>query len=220
MNCAQHPEAEATAFCRQCGTPLCPACVRDVRGALYCENCLANLVGAAPQAPASAANVSGMPVPGLPPVRRVPAPPGAPSPGIAMALGFIPGLGAVYNGEYVKGLIHVLAFGGIIALLTTDLPTGLIVILAIGLGCFYFYMPIEAYRTAKLHRGEEIPQANLPVRFDGNRPIGAIVLIVLGALFLLGNLHLLEREWFSKAWPVGLILLGAWILMDRIRKTS
>jgi hypothetical protein len=210
MNCAQHPETEATAYCRQCGTALCPACVRDVRGAVYCENCLANLVGVAPQT-APGASV-------LPPVHRAPA--GAPNPGIAMALGFIPGLGAVYNGEYIKGLIHVLAFGGIIALLTTDLPTGLIVILAIGLGCFYFYMPIEAYRTARLHRGEEVPAANLPMTFDSNRPIGAIVLIVLGALFLLGNLHLLEREWFSKAWPVGLILLGAWILMDRLRRTS
>ncbi len=217
MNCTQHAETEATAFCRQCGTPLCPACVRDVRGALYCENCLANLVGAAPQ---TAPGVPGGPASSLPPVSRASAHSGAPNPGIAMALGFIPGLGAVYNGEYVKGLIHVLAFGGIIALLTTDLPTGLIVILAIGLGCFYFYMPIEAYRTARLHRGEEVPQANMPMTFDGNRPVGAIVLIVLGALFLLGNLHLLEREWFSKAWPVGLILLGAWILMDRIRRTS
>jgi hypothetical protein len=216
MNCVQHPETEATAYCRQCGSALCAGCVRDVRGALYCENCLANLVGVGSPAVSAA---PGSPVPGLPPVHRVPA--GAPNPGIALALGFIPGLGAVYNGEYVKGLIHVIAFGGIIALLTTDLPTGLIVILAIGLGCFYFYMPIEAYRTARLKRGEEVPQANLPMTLDGgNRPIGAIVLIVLGGLFLLGNLHLLEREWFSKAWPVGLILIGAWILMDRMRRTS
>ena len=33
-------------------------------------------------------------------------------PGLAATLGFIPGLGAVYNGEYVKALIHVLIFGG------------------------------------------------------------------------------------------------------------
>lgn len=215
MKCTQHPETDATAFCRQCGTPLCPACLRDVRGAVYCENCLASLVGMAPSVAATAGpTAGGVPLP------RVPAAHGAPSPGVALALGFIPGLGAVYNGEYIKALIHVLAFGGIIALLTTDLPTGLIVILAIGLGCFYFYMPIEAYRTAKARRGEEIPQTVLPAAIEGNRPVGAIVLIVLGALFLLANFHLLERDWFSKAWPAGLILLGAWILMDRIKRTS
>lgn len=215
MKCVQHPETDATVFCRQCGTPLCPACLRDVRGAVYCESCLATLVGL----PSSGTTAAG-PAPGGVPLPRVPAAHGAPSPGVALALGFIPGLGAVYNGEYIKALIHVLAFGGIIALLTTDLPDGLIVILAIGLGCFYFYMPIEAHRTAKARRGEEIPQTVLPAAIEGHRPVGAIVLIVLGALFLLANFHLLERDWFSKAWPAGLILLGAWILMDRIKRTS
>jgi hypothetical protein len=55
---------------------------------------------------------------------------------------------------------------------------------------------------------------------EGQKPIGAIILIGLGVLSLLANFHLLARDWFSKAWPVGLILLGAWILMDRMRKTS
>jgi hypothetical protein len=215
MKCAQHPEADSTAFCRQCGTPLCPACVRDVRGAVYCENCLANMLGVPP----TATVLAGTPTPAtaLPPLPHASH---APSPGVALALGFIPGLGAVYNGEYLKGLIHVLAFGGIIALLTTDLPAGLIVILSIGLGCFYCYMPIEAYRTAKAHRGEEVPPAALPEAIESHRPVGAIVLIVLGTLFLLANFRILERDWFSKAWPAGLIVLGAWILTDRLRRNS
>jgi len=200
MKCAEHPAVDATGYCRQCGKPLCPDCTRDVRGALYCENCLAGLVSA-PQSPASHAA------------------PDTPNPGTALALGFIPGLGAVYNGEYIKGLIHVLAFGGIIAAQTADIPVGLHVILGIGLGCFYFYMPIEAYRTAKARRGED------PVSVAGglaasNRPVGAIVLIVLGVLFLLANFHILEREWFSKIWPLGLILIGVWIIADRMRRTS
>jgi hypothetical protein len=218
MNCTQHPEAEAAAYCRQCGTPLCPACVRDVRGAVYCENCLANLVGL----PAAPAGTPVAPSSGLP--SGVPLPPpavhGAPNPGIAMALGFIPGLGAVYNGEYIKALIHVLAFGGIIALLTTDLPGALDVILGIGLGCFYLYMPIEAYRTAKAKRGEQVDEIPMHAAVEANRPVGAIVLIVLGALFLLANFHVLERDWFSKAWPLALIIIGVYILYDRMKKTA
>jgi hypothetical protein len=201
MKCAQHAEVDATGYCRQCGKPLCPECTRDVRGALYCENCLATLVASPPAASAGANTDAGS------------------HPGTALALGFIPGLGAVYNGEYVKALIHVVIFGGIIAALTTDLPGGVIAMFAISLGCFYFYMPVEAYRVAKARQLGR-PQPPDLVQDEGRKPIGAIVLIGLGVLILLANFHLIERDWFSKAWPVGLILLGAWILMDRMRKTS
>jgi Domain of unknown function (DUF5668)/B-box zinc finger len=213
MKCAQHTDVDATGYCRQCGKPMCPACTRDVRGALYCEDCLAGivappLVAATPAAPGYAA--------------ASPLPPGTSAgthPGTALALGFIPGLGAVYNGEYVKGLIHVAIFAGIIAGLSSDPPGGILALLIVGLICFYFYMPIEAYRTAKARQQGE-PQIPGLVTSEGRVPMGAIVLIGLGVLFLLANFHLLEREWFSKAWPLGLIALGVWIMYDRMKRTS
>jgi TM2 domain-containing membrane protein YozV len=196
MNCAVHTEVPATGFCRNCGKALCPECTREVRGALYCEGCLASLLGA-PAAPEAAQ-------------------PGA-NPGLAAALGFIPGLGAVYNGQYMKALIHVLIFGGIIAALSSDLPDAYSAFLGIALGCFYFYMPIEAYRTAQAHRKGEPEPANL---IDGadRKPIGALVLIGIGVLILLANFGLLQQEWLKKTWPIALILIGGWILRDRLRK--
>jgi hypothetical protein len=196
MNCAVHTEVPATGYCRQCGKALCPECTRDVGGALYCSNCLAGVVSAAPTALSGAASKT--------------------HPGAALALGFIPGLGAVYNGEYIKALVHVAIFGGIIALLNTDLPGGYDAFLAIALGCFYFYMPIEAYRTARARQLGEPQPADL-VYGQGRRPIGAIVLIVLGALFLLANFGLLRTEWLAKGWPIGLIAIGVWILVDRMK---
>ncbi|NDJ12496.1 MAG: hypothetical protein EBY17_15070, partial [Acidobacteriia bacterium] len=37
MNCANHPEANATAFCRECGQPMCPECQRPALGSVYCQ---------------------------------------------------------------------------------------------------------------------------------------------------------------------------------------
>ncbi len=52
MNCANHSDIAAVAFCRTCGKPLCQPCTRDVRGVIYCESCLAaRLEGTAPAAP-------------------------------------------------------------------------------------------------------------------------------------------------------------------------
>ncbi len=196
MNCAMHTDVAATGYCRQCGKALCPECARDVGGALYCSSCLTGIVSSAPEARSPGASGS--------------------HPGAALALGFIPGLGAVYNGEYIKALVHVLIFGGIIALLSTDLPDAYDVFLGIALGCFYCYMPIEAYRTARA-RQLGAPQPGDLAYGQRRRPLGAIALIILGILFLLANFGLLRTEWLTRGWPIGLIAIGVWILADRMR---
>jgi hypothetical protein len=204
MKCAVHPEVDATGFCRNCGKALCPACTREVRGALYCEPCLAGLVATPPaEQPGARSDVHDV------------------HPGAALALGFIPGLGAVYNGEYIKALIHVFVFGGLIAAQTSNVPAGYHAFLGIALGCFYFYMPIEAYRTAKA-RQSGAPGTALGVlgEAEGRRPTGAIILVALGILLLLGNFGLLEWDWLAKAWPIALIVLGVWMLIDRMTKPA
>ena len=203
MKCAVHPAVDATGFCRNCGKALCPECTRDVRGALYCEPCLANMVA--------------------PPIARPPVP-NAPNPGAALALGFIPGLGAVYNGEYVKALIHVFVFAGLIAAQTNDIPAGYHAFLGIALGVFCLYMPIEAYHVAKARQTGAAPPPSLVGTTETSagerKPVGAIVLIALGAFFLFANLGLFEWDWFGKLWPLGLIGLGAWLLADRFKRHS
>jgi TM2 domain-containing membrane protein YozV len=199
MNCAVHSDQPATGFCRNCGKPMCPACTREVNGALYCEPCLGNLV-AVTQAPGSK--------------------PGA-NPGLAAILGLIPGLGAVYNGQYVKALIHVLIFGGLIAMLSSDLPNGLDALFGIAVGCFYCYMPVEAYRTAKAHLlGTAEPAGIVNIDAVSTKPIGAIILIGLGLLLLLHNFDFLGHEWFRKSWPIALIAVGAWLVWDRMKKDA
>src|ERR1035437_5636637 len=37
MNCQNHPEVPATAYCRSCGKPVCEQCRRDAFGTVYCE---------------------------------------------------------------------------------------------------------------------------------------------------------------------------------------
>src|SRR5687768_6256773 len=100
MNCAYHAEAQNVAFCIRCGRALCNECVRNVKGSVYCESCLAELVNN--KAPSSAASSKQI-VAGT-------------SPGTAFALGLIPGVGAIYNGEFVKAAVHVLIFGTLVTL--------------------------------------------------------------------------------------------------------
>ena len=66
------------------------------------------------------------------------------SPGLAALLGFIPGVGAMYNGEYAKGFIHVLIFATLIWA-----ANNINELFGIAIAAFVLYMPIEAYQTAK-----------------------------------------------------------------------
>jgi hypothetical protein len=197
MKCAVHGEVDATGFCRNCGKALCPTCTREVRGALYCESCLGTILGG-PQAVA------------------VP-PPTDSRPSIAAVLGFIPGLGAVYNGEYVKALIHVVVFASLIAAMAADLANSFEAFVIVCFVAFCCYMPVDAYRVAKARvTGEAAPPDLL--KGPGRKPIGAVVLIVLGVLLLLANFGLLRTDWFGKAWPAALVVLGGWLLIDRLKQ--
>ena len=112
MNCANHTDTAAVAFCRTCGKPLCGTCTRDVRGVVYCEPCLAarrdGTVAAAGFVPAQA----GYPQPGNVATAARPASGSGPNPAVAGILaGFFPfGVGAVYCSQYAKGLAHLLIF--------------------------------------------------------------------------------------------------------------
>jgi len=161
MNCTVHPESAATAYCRTCGKPLCDACKRTVKGVIYCEDCIAHRLGDTIPAgtPAESAPV-GAP---YPPRTR-----GVPSPGLAAVLGFIPGVGAMYNGQFIKALIHVLIFCTLIWM--ADHGGGVFGGLLIPF--FIFYMVFDAYKTARARElGLPLPDPfGLERMFTGNTP--------------------------------------------------
>src|SRR5208282_407320 len=191
MKCAVHPDVDAVGYCRNCGKPLCSVCVRPVRDVLYDEDCLATIMGLPAPAPAATGlpqpppvgvstdvpNIYPPPPPGIP----LPRPTGA-SPTVAFMLGFFPGLGAVYNGEYNKALIHVVVFAAMIVGLSSDLGDGADVALSLLLVGFILYMALDAKRVAKAKSLGEKPADDPLETWSKNRPVGPIVLIGAGVL--------------------------------------
>jgi len=200
MNCAVHPEQEASGYCRHCGKAMCGECAHKVRDVLYCEDCLAQQVGLSPAAALA----------GAPAARQ------GRSPVVAFLLGFVPGLGAVYNGEYNKAILHVVIFGGIILALNSDFAEGMEGFLVFLLCIFPFYMAIDAMRSAKARVTGE-PLADPLSNWSDQRAIGPMVLIGLGVLFLLNNFHVFDffrvRQFFL---PLVLIGIGFFMLKNRM----
>ena len=324
MNCINHPDVPVAAYCQSCGKALCQECVRSIGGVVYCEPCLtarlnhpgmnpgANPGAGIPKAPGAAAFV------GLPPLE-------GPNPGLALGLGFIPGVGAMYNGQFVKGFAHVLVFAVLCTVAGSHTPFDSIFGLLIPF--WIAYQVFDAFQTAKARRdGTPLPnpfglndlgqklglqqhpegtvppfaggtnagfrpnwQADPPAGFQpgsqpgtassfasapytagpyasaprpgatgyapvggphdpyappvpgfvppagapgvpfapqagtfGNSgiPVGAVVLIGLGMLFLLSSLGIFRDEWLGRTWPLVLIGIGAWLVYRRTREAQ
>jgi hypothetical protein len=273
MDCVNHTGVGATAYCQSCGKALCAGCVRNAAGGqVLCEPCWTAWHS-----------------------YRQPfvAPTGSPSPSAAALLGLIPGVGAMYNGQFLKGLIHV----GIFAVLVS--AAHLYGVFGIFIAGWVMYQSFEAYHTAKARRdGQPLPdplglndagswfnpggrtqvppppgagpadpaqagqgqpaggyqpppyqapyqtpyQAPYQSTYQGpyqapasstppippvppsgwrrKEPIGAIVLIVLGLMFLLGQLDIFSTRIVEFSWPVLLIVLGVWLIIRRVGETQ
>jgi TM2 domain-containing membrane protein YozV len=254
MDCVNHSGINATAYCQSCGKALCAGCVRNATGGqLLCEPCLT--AWQSYQQP------------------FIPPPASGPNPAAAAWLGLIPGVGAMYNSQFLKGFIHVIVFAVLVSIANHYDIFGIFVM------AWIFYQSFEAYQTAKalrdglpppdplglnevgnwLNLGTRPPNSVPPAAGQGTagyqppppyqapfppqpagsvdpaappvspappqywrplfwprrEPVGAIVLIALGVLFLLGQLDVFHDRFFGLIWPLLLIALGIWLIIRR-----
>jgi hypothetical protein len=136
--------------------------------------------------------------------------------------GFFPfGVGAVYSGQYAKGLAHLVIVGLLIAGISTAASHDagwLLALSIIGLVFFYVYQIIDAVRSARaIQVGQPAPDPyGLAATFGGGAklettkiPLGAIILILIGVLFLLHTMGL--ELGLDRFWPLILIVVGGWM---------
>ena len=264
MDCVNHIGVPATAYCQNCGQALCSRCVRNTAaGQVLCEGCWR--AWQSYQQPFIAP------------------PPSGPNPWVAGSLGLIPGVGAMYNGQFVKGFIHVAVFA-VLVTGASEFNDPIDGIFGLFIAAWVLYQSFEAYHTAKALRSgqplpdplglnevgdwlnpgarpqnpgqpevapepdeeaterREFPSAGYktypspgqppfppsasgfavpaapppPVAWQHHEPVGAIVLITLGTLFLLAQLDIFHGRLLEFAWPILLIALGVWMIVHRL----
>jgi hypothetical protein len=222
MNCVNHPDLPAIAYCRTCGQPLCEACRVGAGGTVYCHE------HAPAAAAASAAATESSPYTAPAPATvsaRAPIPDAGASPGLAFLLGLIPGVGAIYNGQYVKGLIHVVVLGILISIVSSNEASGgLEPLFGMMIGVWVFYMAFEAYHTARKRQlGQPVDEFSSLVPLHGQQssfPVGPAVLIAVGLLFLLNNMEIIRFSQIIRYWPIALIALGVYMLYERLSSSE
>lgn len=186
MNCAYHTASIANVNCNGCGRPLCPSCDHRIKGFPYCQDCI---------------------VDGVELLRNkhqafyVPIVKKQTSPIIAAILSFCPGLGAAYNGQTSKALVHFLA---VVGLFQMAILSGGMAIFVLGFFGMWVFTGLDAWRTAQLIRSGVTPEDAEDVlikRFAGNGKLWGTLLTVIGLSFVL-------QTFFNIQLLVNLILPG------------
>ena len=203
---------------------MCSDCQRPAAGSVFCAEHAKPAATMTPQLPLPDSGraerpktqFADSPYAAIPPLQQTDH---KPVPVLALILGFIPGVGAIYNGQYAKGLIHAVVFGLLVSL-TANSHGGMEPLLGISISAWVFYMAFEAFHTAsRRRRGDSVEEFSSLVDVkpsQGRFPAGAVLLIGLGFLLLLDTTGLIDQLQLERYWPVGLIGFGFYLMYSRM----
>ena len=204
MICSYHNKNAAVVACSRCARQLCLACDHRIRGFPYCQDCIVAGVELLQQQPAL-----------LEAPQHVRS---RTSPWIALLLSFIfPGLGAAYNGQTTKSVVHFAIFASGLQMAAVTNTTIFFLLVAFGI---WLFAAVDSFRTAQLIRAGLSPDADSdPIvrRLYGHPLAWAVLLIALGTTFLLYNMLGVQLP-VRQALPVLLVLLGGYMLFDYLRR--
>jgi len=205
MNCAYHQTNAAVIQCNRCLRPLCPACDHRIKGFPFCQDCIVAGVESLRQQTRTSGGHQAR--------RRS-------SPFVATLLSMIvPGLGAAYNGQTSKAIVHFAIYASFfqMATLTDAMP-----FFILGVVATWLFAAVDACRSAQLIRSGLAPGAEEDViarRLYGNPVAWSVTLLVLGVVFLLHTLFGIRLP-VKEMLPVLLVVLGAYMLVDYFRRRA
>lgn len=197
-SCAFHPHNFAAVQCNNCGRGLCPACDHRVKGFPFCADCIVSgveLLRLHQQNPGTSA-----------PERKT-------SPVVSAVLSlFCPGLGAAYNGQTAKAIVH---FAFFVSLFQMAILTNGMAVFVLGFLGMWLFAAVDAWRMSRLIRAglkagaaEDLWMQKLIAK----PLVWAIAFIALGTMFFLSatlGLRLPVREML----PLLLVGLGVYWLI-------
>jgi len=192
MKCSYHPPVDATEFCSACSRPLCAECAHQIKSKIYCQDCLVR--GAE-----WAAAVKDLRIP-------------ADSPKRAAACAIIPGIGAVYNGEYLKALTYFAVFAAL-AIMGDDVHP----VFGFGAAVFLVFTMFDAYRSAEGKARARLDSAPAPsLAVERSSMAWGVFLMVLGVIFLLQRI--IPYHFISRLWPLLFIALGVYLVYRTLQE--
>jgi len=138
---------------------------------------------------------------------------------IAALFALFPGMGAVYNRQNVKGVVHFATIVGLFQLTAIHVASGFFGLAGLAA---YLYSIIDAYRTGHLISRGATPSAD-EERFKRSlikrAPFIGILLITAGFLLVIQILRPFSLITYARLFPIVLIILGGFLLTRYFKRS-
>ncbi len=152
----------------------------------------------------------------------VPVPPPAVSrknPFLAALLSAFPGMGNIYNGLYMRGLIFFLIIVSLIGIASHGRGHELF---GMAVAFFWLFNVIDAYRQATLINygyAQDLGLLDMPQVPRGGQGglVAGALLALIGIASLLDRYTIVDYDWLLQLWPFALVAVGAWLIVASFR---
>jgi len=146
------------------------------------------------------------------------------SPALAGILSFFPGIGQIYNRQINKGFLFILIFAGLVTIQQNEAGQPFFGLILAG---FWIYQFMDAIQIARAINRRALKQEEeegiieeLPQFFKTGSIFWGVILLALGAVFLLANFELISYSTIWNFWPVVVIIIGGKLIYDYATKKN
>jgi hypothetical protein len=142
-------------------------------------------------------------------------------PFVAGFLSLFPGMGNIYNGLYLRGIIFFTVIACLMALGSDE--RGEHDVLGFVIAFVWIFNVLDAYRQATLINygyAQDLGQEDLPKLPKAGQGglLAGILLIVLGVIASLQLYLDIDLSWMISYWPLAVIAFGAWMVYAWVRE--
>ncbi|MES1242405.1 MAG: DUF5668 domain-containing protein [Acidobacteriota bacterium] len=139
-------------------------------------------------------------------------------PFLAALLSGFPGMGNIYNGLYLRGLIQFL----IVATLMNIMDHAENPFVGMSLAFFWVFGILDAYRQAALINfgyTQDLGLLDTPQRPRAGQGglVAGVILMALGIVTFLDQYFRIDLRWLYDLWPLTIVAVGAWLVVASIK---
>lgn len=137
----------------------------------------------------------------------------------AILSAFFPGTGFIYLGMIARGVTYMIAIAALIVAVVNISEYNAremeIVMLGLTLGGVYLFQIFDSFKMASKTTGiRKRTEESAKAKAETPSMFGSILILVIGVLFQLNNLDMLDFDQIVSLWPLVLIGLGIHIMIS------